>query len=188
MPVRAPRSIAVWAVAIVCAGTVAASAEVRVVESGSGGVTIDARSATVREVLEALSESRTIRFTASDALSQVITGTYSGPLPRVLSRILDGYDHVIQSTASGMRINILGAVGSVQTGPSARKIVRISPNTGSHVSTNVDLDEENAQGQSQARLPEAAPPPLQTMPSVAVVPASARVSTNVDQDEEIQRR
>src|SRR5690242_5897347 len=98
IPHRPFCSGALLALGILCTGAAPAVAEIRVVEIGRGTLTIEAHDATLREVLEALSDSRMIQFRSSDVLSQVVTGSYSGTLPRVLSRILDGHNFVIQST------------------------------------------------------------------------------------------
>src|SRR3977135_4107531 len=98
--------------AILCALSVPAWAEVRVVESGPGTLVIEAREATVEQVLEAPSESRNFECHTSGAVTRVLSGTYTGTLPRVLARVLDGYDHVVQSTPTGIRLSVLGAAGA----------------------------------------------------------------------------
>src|SRR6185437_12528137 len=67
-----------------------AAAEVHVTKTNAGALVVEAHDATVRQVLEALSTSNKIVFRDSPALSRVITGTYSGTLDHVLSRVLDG--------------------------------------------------------------------------------------------------
>ncbi len=56
-----------------------------------------------------LGQTHTIRFETSEPLSRHVTGTYSGTLQRVFSRILDGYDHVIRSMSSGIQLVVGGA-------------------------------------------------------------------------------
>jgi hypothetical protein len=173
---------------------------VRIVDSGPGTVVVEARDATVEQVLEALSKSRNFEFHAAGALTRVLSATYSGTLPRVLGRILDGYDHVVQSTPSGIRVNV---VGVAQALPSVSKFVAtptamsgtMAVNIGHKVSTNVDQDEENA----QAAVPPAKPvmpsrPGANSNPPVPAAltgnargAAAARVSTNVDLDDETSR-
>jgi hypothetical protein len=172
------------ALGALCAGT-PACAEVRFIDGGAGVITLEAHNATVREVLEALSDSRTIQFRTSEALSQVVTGTYSGTLPRVLARILNGYDYVIQSTPSGLRLSVLSVGQPVNAGTTANAVTNVSNASGQRVSTNVDLDEEIARGPVRASRPvqTAVPPaPRITAPSVSAVPTSARVSSNLDAD------
>jgi hypothetical protein len=186
--------------AILCAAAPPAAAEVRVTDAGDGKIVIEAHDATVREILDALGGSRTIRFQASDALSRAVTGTYTGTLPRVLSRILAGYDHVIRSTRSGLQIDIVGAAHSPQyAGSVANVVVSAVPHAAAHVSGNVDADEEAASQNSAAAGPHTvnlavAPHPgasaVRPAPAVlrASQPSSApRVSGNLDLDEEMAR-
>src|SRR5712672_2130939 len=109
---RLGRAGAVLGAAMLTALSVPAWAEVRVVESGPGTLVVEAREATVEQVLEALSESRNFEFHTSQALTRVLSGTYTGTLPRVLARILDGYDHVVQSTPTDTRLSVLGVAGT----------------------------------------------------------------------------
>jgi hypothetical protein len=188
---------------MLCALSVPARAEVRVVESGPGTLVVEVREATVEQVLEALSKSRNFEFHTSGALTRVLSATYSGTLPRVLGRILDGYDHVVQSTPSGIRVNV---VGVAQALPSVSKFVAtpaamsgtMAMNVGHKVSTNVDQDEENTEPGTAGTPPvKAATPPRPLANSMPPIPAGLsgnargsthpRVSTNVDLDEETSR-
>ncbi len=199
---RLARAAALLGAAILCAVSAQASADVRIVAADSATLVVEARDATVQQVLEALSESRHIEFRTSRALSRVLTGTYKGTLPRVLARILEGYDHVIESDPSGIRLNVLGAAGTARpTAPVAKFLPRPATTSGpmpvsiGHaVSSNVDQDEENAQ---TGGIPPAKAPPrpiVNTMPPIPAGlagnvrgPAGGRVSTNVDLDEETSR-
>ena len=190
--------------AILCALSVPAWAEVRVVESGPGTLVVEAREATVEQVLEALSESRNFEFHTSRALTRVLSGTYTGTLPRVLARVLDGYDHVVQSTPTGIRLSVLGAAGAPRplvAGPKgpARPATMPRPMPASVgqsvISTNVDQDEESTQ--AAAAPVNAVAPPRPAANSVPPIPAALtgnargsaapRVSTNLDLDEETSR-
>jgi hypothetical protein len=195
---RLARAATLVAAAVLCALSLPATADVRIVDSGAGRVVVEARDATVEQVLEALSESRNFKFHTSGALTRVLSGTYSGTLPRVLGRILDGYDHVVQSTPSGIRLNV---VGVAQPMPSVSKLLAtptamsgtVAVNIGHKVSTNVDQDDENA---APAGVPPAKPvmPPRPGANSSPPVPAALsgnargaagpRISTNLDLDEE----
>jgi hypothetical protein len=181
---------ALLAVAVTLA--VPARAEVRIVESRADALVIETRDATVREVLDALAAKRLIDFRGSEALSRPVSGTYSGPPRRVISRLLDGYDHVIQMTTSGMLVNVFGAAGATRPVVSvARAPVAVAvPAAPPKVSNNVDLDEDNARAAATTGnvpvKPAPSPPPTPLIgrvpPSLAA--GSARVSTNVDLDEE----
>jgi hypothetical protein len=186
---RSARAGALMAAAVLCAAP--AAAEVRITESGSGRVVVEAHDATVRQIIDALSTSHAIRFRASEALSRVVTGTYEGTLPRVLSRILDGYDHVIQSTPAGVRIDIVGAAKSTTSTASAANSVTVSavPRLARKVSSNVDQDEESAVPNSAAAGPltvnlAAGPHPSAPAARHAQRPGVPHVSSNLDLDEE----
>jgi len=187
---RVARAGALLAVAVLCAGAAFAAAEVRVTALGAGRLTVAAHDATVRQVLDALSESSPMRLHTSDALSRVVTGTYSGTLRQVLARILDGYDHVVQSTASGLRLDVVGATTGTPGGSFADPVaISAAPHLGARVSTNVDLDEEMAQRAAAAQQPmrAAAPPPVTATLAGAPHPGFSKISTNVDLDEEMAR-
>ena len=186
---RSARAGALLAAAVFGAGAAPAAAEVRITDAGSGRLAVAAHDATIREILDALGASHTIRFRASPALSQVVTGTYTGTLPRVLSRILDGYDHVIQSTPSGLRIDVVGARQPGRGTASAANPVTVSavPHLAPKVSRNVDQDEEGALPNSAAAGPltvNLAAPPHPAAPAIRRGPAVPHASINVDLDEE----
>jgi len=183
-------------IAVALAGvTASASAEVRVEESASGAIVVEARDATVGQVLQALAASHKIQIHASDALSRTITGTYSGKLSHVLSRILDGYNYFIQVTPTGVRLRVVDVAQSDAAAASFVAAVPMSPRGGRPVSSNVDLDEERAAAAAAGPIAKAPPlsPRSPTTPYPVVTtrsatgPASTRVSTNVDLDEETSR-
>ena len=174
-----------------------AAAEVRVTDAGGGRLVIEAQDATVQQILEALAETRPIRFQPSDALARHVTGTYAGTLPRVLSRILAGYDHVIRSTQSGLQIDVVGAAQSTKfTGAVANSVtISAMAHRAGGVSSNVDLDEEPVQTKTAAGPltvnlasgPRVSAPPVQparATPSGNGQPRMPHTSSNVDLDEE----
>jgi hypothetical protein len=183
-------------IAVVLALVTSASAEVRVGESVGGGVVVEAHDATVGQVLAALVASHRIQVRSSDSLSRTITGTYSGKLPHVLSRILDGYNYFIEVSSSGTRLHIVDVAPSDAAAAAFVAAVPMMANGSRPVSSNVDLDEERA-AETAAGPSAKAPPPLpQRAPTTpypvvptrtAGGPASTRVSTNVDLDEETSR-
>jgi len=187
------------AVAVLCT---AASAEVRVVDAGGGQLVVEAHDATVQQVVDALGQTGAIQFQTSEALSRPVTGTYSGTLRRVLSRILDGYDHVIRTTASGIRVDVVGTPQSGKVGAAAGPTMTAAgpgPRVAPRVSRNIDADEEAFQSKpapaagpqtvnlaSGPRL-SAAPPIKPPRPGVMGNAPHPRVSGNVDADEESAR-
>ena len=195
---RSAQAGALLAAAVLCASAASVAAEVRVTDAGGGQLVVEAHGATVRQVLDALGGSRTIRIRSSDPLSRVVSGTYSGTLRRVLSRVLDGYDHVVESTASGIRLDVFGTTSGTPSAPAVKTFaVAAAPHAGVAVSSNVDLDDEARQGPAvtplpaPTRAPSAARPAAPAIRPVAAVLtnnrqrlAAPRVSSNVDLDEE----
>jgi hypothetical protein len=167
-----------------------ASAEVRVSDAGDGRLTIEAHDATVRQVLDALGAARPLRLRTSDALARTVTGTYTGSLPRVLSRILDGYDHVVHATAAGIELEVFGPANAVRAQASVANSVTFVPSRPG-VSSNVDLDEERAALPPRAVTVNAPTPVVPPRPAVLTgsvqQPGAPRVSSNVDFDEETSR-
>jgi hypothetical protein len=195
------RACALLGAAVLCALPARAGAEVRILETGAGSVVVEARDATVEEVLEALSASQNFEFRTSRALPRVLTGTYSGTLPRVLARVLDGYDHVIRSSSSGIQLNVVGVAGPARPmaagarAPARPVMTAMAVGIGNAVSSNVDLDEENAQvamaGAAPVKGMAASRPIASSIPTdpaalTGSMPGSAgpRISSNVDLDEE----
>jgi hypothetical protein len=192
---RLARAATLVGAAVLCALSLPAMADVGIVDSGSGTVVVEARDATVEQVLEAHSKSQNFEFHTSGALTRVLSATYSGTLPRVLGRILDGYNHVVQSTPSGIRLNV---VGVAQPMPSVSKLLAtptamsgtMAVNIGHKVSTNVDQDEENA---ALAGVPPAKPvmPPRPganpNPPVPAALTGNARGAAGPRPDEETSR-
>jgi hypothetical protein len=70
-------------------------------------VHIEARDATLREVLDALQANFDLRYRSNDVLDTRITGTFNGPLRRVAARILDGYDFVIKITPRAIDVLVM---------------------------------------------------------------------------------
>jgi hypothetical protein len=186
--------------AIICAAAAPAAGEVRITDNGGGRLVIEVRDATVQQIVEALGESRPIQLRASQVVLPHVTGTYRGILPQVLSRILDGYDHVIRSTSSGIEIDVVGGARAANITGAVANTVTVSAIARSHaVSSNVDLDEENVRAKHPPVPLTAnmlgAPPPNTTPISPsgatpAVNPQRSRaphVSSNVDLDEETSR-
>ncbi len=199
---RSARAGALLAAVILCAAAAPAGAEVRVTEAGGGGqLAIEAHDATVQQVLDALGETGAIHVQTSEALSRPVTGTYAGTLRQVLSRILDGYDHVIRFTSSGIQVDVVGGAKSGKVtaagGPTmtaARVGPRVAPGVGPRISSNVDADEEASQSKPAPVGPQtvnlasgprvSAPPAIQPTPAGPIGHAMhPRVSSNVDADE-----
>ncbi len=87
--------------------TAAARAELHI-SGNRNAVTIEAHDAPLKTILDALRKSFRVEYKPVAGLERPITGTYSGSLHRVLSRLLVGQDYIIRSSERGMEIVILG--------------------------------------------------------------------------------
>jgi hypothetical protein len=70
-------------------------------------VHIEARDATLREVLDALQANFNLRYRSTDALDTRMTGTFNGPLRRVTARILEGYDFAMKIAPEEIDVLVL---------------------------------------------------------------------------------
>jgi hypothetical protein len=85
-----------------------ASAEVRA-SGNANNIVLQARSATMPEILDGLGSALHIKITLTGSTPRQITGDYSGPLRRVLSRLLYGDNYIVSSQADGLVITIVGS-------------------------------------------------------------------------------
>jgi len=108
--------------AILLAGEGLASAEVQVAGRPEA-VHVEARDASLQEVLAALHEHFNLRYRSNDALVTQKTGVFDGPLQRVAARILDGYDYAMSVTPQGVDVLVLKQAGaSAATVPPAHAV------------------------------------------------------------------
>ncbi len=75
-------------------------------------IAIEAREASVEELLSALSETYDLHYRVSAGLDVPISGSFAGPLPQVLARVLQRYDFAIETSANGVSVAVYGASGS----------------------------------------------------------------------------
>ncbi len=71
-------------------------------------VTIEARDTSVEEILAALSRAFDIDYQSSVDLDKPLYGTYVGPLSRVLTRILQGYNFVLKTDNGSIAVTVVG--------------------------------------------------------------------------------
>jgi hypothetical protein len=90
------------------------------VHGGEDSVVVEASDASIAEVASRLHSALNINVTVTGGHSRPITGTYSGPLRQVLSRMLAGANFIVNSGADGINIFILGNDGAAGNRPSAR--------------------------------------------------------------------
>lgn len=79
------------------------------VRGGREAVSIEAHDCTLDDLLTALGRAYGVKWHSPMKLETRVTGTYQGPLPRVLARILQGYDFVVESEEGRTEVVILGA-------------------------------------------------------------------------------
>jgi len=81
------------------------SAQADVQVSGeTGAMRIVASGASLGEVLDALGTQYGVQSQLPPSLDRSISGTYDGSLAQLLSRLLQGYNFVVESTASGTKV------------------------------------------------------------------------------------
>jgi hypothetical protein len=98
------------ALTLICAFALvphAAGAETRV-SGGLEAVRIEAHDASLEEIFGALGAKFNLRYRTKVPLGRAVNGVYSGSLSRVLARLLDGYDHVVQRSPGGIEVTIIG--------------------------------------------------------------------------------
>jgi hypothetical protein len=89
-----------------------ALAEIQV--SGSPeAVTIEARDTSVEDVLAALSRAFDMDYQSSIDLDKPLYGTYVGPLSRVITRILQGYNFVLKTDKGSIFVTVVGTPTSL---------------------------------------------------------------------------
>jgi len=83
------------------------------VHGNSAAVHLEANNAPLSEVLSALESAFSVRHRTSVPLDQAISGTYRGPLRRVLSRVLEGFNYYVANTVDGrIEIIVIGRSGA----------------------------------------------------------------------------
>ena len=92
----------------ICAVPTFARAEVHL-SGTSTQLTLEARNATLPEILSGIQSTLNYKVSLTGSTARQFTGTYSGSLPRVLSRLLDGTDNVISSVGGQISIVLSGA-------------------------------------------------------------------------------
>lgn len=92
--------------ALTCALPVPAFAQPEV-RGNADAMQIDAQNASLGEVLTALRESFGVRYNGRAKLDGAISGSYSGPLQRVISRLLTGHNYLMSVSHGEIQITFL---------------------------------------------------------------------------------
>ena len=106
--------------------TTTVRAEVRV-DGDVAAVRVDARQASISEVLRALGAAFNVRYRSSAPLDPVLTGTYTGPLTQVISLVLDGYSYVLKKEPEAIEVVV---VGRRSQRPVTAETPKLAPNGG----------------------------------------------------------
>jgi hypothetical protein len=88
----------------------AVHAEVRV-SGDTRAVQVDATRSNVGEVLSALKSAFQVRINGSMALDRAVTGTFTGSLAQVLSRMLQDYNFFIKWKAAEIEVTVVDSQG-----------------------------------------------------------------------------
>jgi hypothetical protein len=80
---------------------------------------IEVNNASLAEVLKALHDAYGLTWRSDVPLDARISGTFEGPLPRVIARLLDGKNYVLTKSDSNFRVVIVAAAGSAPIAPAA---------------------------------------------------------------------
>jgi hypothetical protein len=109
------RAAIVLGFALAAAPTLAlADAQVR---GKPNAVTVEAKNATIEEILVALANAFDVHFRSSTNLERRLTGTYVGSLQQVVTQVLRGYDFFTRSGESGVEIILLGSSANAPDRP-----------------------------------------------------------------------
>lgn len=73
---------------------------------------LHATDASLTDILSGLQVALHMRIRLSGSTGRYFTGTYKGSLRRLLARLLDGTDYVVNTVPEGLRIAIVGASGT----------------------------------------------------------------------------
>ena len=96
------------------------------VRGSPDAVRVEARDTPVEEILAALSRAFGMHYQLSTHLDKRVSGTYVGPLPRVVTRILDGYNFILKTDNGSIAVTVIGTPNAAAAVPasSGPKVVR----------------------------------------------------------------
>jgi hypothetical protein len=92
-------------------------------------VRIEARDTPIEEILAALGRAFGMHYELLAKVDKRVSGTYVGPLPRVLTRILDGYNFILKTDNGTIAVTVVGTPNAATAVPasSGPKVVRQPP-------------------------------------------------------------
>jgi hypothetical protein len=146
-------------------------------------IRMEARDASIEDVLSALGATYGLRFSTQTPLGAHITGTFTGPLLKVVAQVLGGYDYVSKSTNGAVEVAVVGVVGdhavpspatspSFATLPPPPRVPSIRAESASAAPLAL-LDWEMPSNVAQADQKPATAPPPPRVPSIRAESAPA---------------
>lgn len=141
----------------------AAQAEVKV-SGTSATVRVEASDASVDEILSALKDKFAVDYQSTARLERRVTGSYAGPLERVLARVLEGNDFFLKRVNNRVEVTLLARQpgGSVTAGAAA-PAAKAAP---AEVTAAVPPSRPIAAEQDKAAQPESASPEVTKDPAM----------------------
>ncbi len=121
-------------------------------------VRIEARDTPIEEILAALGRAFGMHYELLAKLDKRVSGTYVGPLPRVLTRILDGYNFILKTDNGSIALTVVGTPNAAAPAPasSAPKVVQ-QPSGATPAARSPSVGEDRARPTASAST--AAPSP-----------------------------
>ena len=123
---RGIRSIPFSIVGVLLAALASNSVRAQIrVQGPVENIRLEANDATVEEILAVLRARFDLHY-RDTALNRRVTGTYEGPLRRILARVLDGYDYVIGPKGGNIEVIVVstGAPRQARPAPAPPPVVR----------------------------------------------------------------
>ena len=120
------RTCAAPALLAICLLVAAKPARAEILLEGTpAAIRLELTQAPIGEVLAAFGERYGVRYRAALPLDQPITGSYAGPLPRVIARVLEGYDYVARISPEVIDIAYIRTRGNAAPSRTVASVKRV---------------------------------------------------------------
>jgi hypothetical protein len=146
------------------------------VSGSADAITIEARDTSVEDILAALSRAFDMDYRSSIDLDKRLYGTYIGPLSRVVTRILQGYNFVLTNDNGSISVTVVGTPISLAANPTPpeRPAATPEPPQSGAPAPVPGQSETPAPAPRQSGAPAPAPVPRQSgAPAPAPVPGQS---------------
>ncbi len=133
--------------------SISTRAEVHVA-GGSDAITVEAKEASVEELLTALKKSYGLQYGSSAKLSRSVSGTFAGSLQQVVSRVLSlqGYNFIAETSAQGTIVAVYEiSTAPVSTVDVAPKAASVAPKAAPAVPTTSAQNQDRSRDAAQVR-------------------------------------